>query len=142
LEDAAPVIHPETLRVLWAFTASATPHEACGVIAGRTHDELSYGLVVMLPNISPSPADYFEYDPRNFYPCVAQFDGWRRLAMWHSHPHGRAEPSKHDCRLMRQLACALPMLIVAYRPTPCVACYHLGPKGRQVEQVWWKEIPR
>lgn len=69
--------------------------EACGLLFG-TEGHITEATVAR--NVAADPATRFEIDPAHL------FDAHRRsragpdrlIGCWHSHPNGRAEPSRHD----------------------------------------------
>jgi proteasome lid subunit RPN8/RPN11 len=69
--------------------------EACGLLFG-TADTIVEATVAR--NVTAEPWHRFEIDPAHL------FDAHRRsragphalIGCWHSHPNGRAEPSRHD----------------------------------------------
>jgi [CysO sulfur-carrier protein]-S-L-cysteine hydrolase len=80
-------------RVL-AEAQAAFPLEVCGLMAGRD------GVVRHLypvDNILQSPSA-FQMEPRQQVEAMLQMEkqGWTLLAIYHSHPHGPAEPSAAD----------------------------------------------
>jgi proteasome lid subunit RPN8/RPN11 len=70
------------------------PEEACGLVIGTGNDSK---LVVPVTNILHSPVK-FRMDPQEelnaFY--LAEQNGWDILAIYHSHPQGKGEPSPTD----------------------------------------------
>lgn len=78
-----------------AASAAAAPQEACGLLFGRG-DRIEAATVAA--NVAAKPRRFFEIDPAHL------FDAHRRaregplalLGCWHSHPGGRAVPSRAD----------------------------------------------
>lgn len=85
------------------------PNEACGFI-------LLDGTVAEKENKADKPRDHFFIDPKD-YPL----EGY--LAAWHSHPDGKAEPSKDDMQAQFDSA----------KPQGIVACT----KERTTPVLWW-----
>ncbi|PRP71509.1 hypothetical protein BUE93_05790 [Chromobacterium amazonense] len=76
----------EQINHMLALADAAGLHEACGVV-------LDSGRVYPCRNRSLLPAEYFELDPVDY--AAAEQLG-RVAGIWHSHPHGSAEPSWVD----------------------------------------------
>jgi proteasome lid subunit RPN8/RPN11 len=72
---------------------TAYPREACGLLVGR--DTASRFLP--MKNIAASSSEY-EMDPAELITALREIRqaGETLLAIFHSHPHGPAEPSKTD----------------------------------------------
>lgn len=130
-----------SLRTLWAFASANAPKESCGIIAGLSREDETFHVVMELLNISPKPTEEFEFNPTSFYPALAQWDGFKRVGLWHSHPGGRSEPSRQDYHLMRLVALPMPMAIVGWKPEPCVSLYDFTENGRMIRRVWYGRIP-
>lgn len=69
--------------------------EACGLLFG------SDGLIAeasVARNVAADPARRFEIDPAHLFDAHrrSRAGPLRLLGCWHSHPNGRAEPSRHD----------------------------------------------
>jgi len=78
----------------WAMrehVAREAPYEACGMVAGR---EGQSAHVFPIPNELRSPTRY-RMEPRAQLAAFEAMDehGWELLAIYHSHPQGRAYPA-------------------------------------------------
>ena len=69
------------------------PHEACGLLVGRNEAD----RFIPITNIS-THAQAFDMDPAELIATLRSLrdTGEELLAIFHSHPHGPAEPSKTD----------------------------------------------
>ncbi len=69
--------------------------EVCGLLLGRG-DVVE--TLVPARNVAGNPARSFEIDPATLLKAHrdARGDGQRVIGHWHSHPNGRAEPSRRD----------------------------------------------
>lgn len=79
--------------------AAMTPHlEVCGLLFGR---EDAIERAEPADNVSASPADSFELDPRALFAALKaeRAGGPRLLGHYHSHPGGPAEPSARDAAM-------------------------------------------
>ena len=87
------LLAPGILDQLTQHARQAFPHEACGLLAGRDVVE----RFIAMKNISPS-ASQFDMDPAELFQVLRELrnSGEDLLAIYHSHPHGPAEPSKTD----------------------------------------------
>jgi proteasome lid subunit RPN8/RPN11 len=84
---------PGILEQAVALARKAYPNEACGLLAGQGKAE----RLIPIANISTDP-HRFEMDPAEL---IAALRGLRAagdavIAIFHSHPHGPAQPSKTD----------------------------------------------
>ncbi len=77
-----------------AHIMSCLPEEACGLLAGQ---DGAVRAVIPIKNVARSPV-VFRMDPaeqlRAFDSIETQ--GWRLLAVYHSHPAGPSRPSETD----------------------------------------------
>ncbi len=72
--------------------------ECCGLLAGRD------GVIThLLPavNVAPDPAKGYEIAPKEIVEMMREFreQGLEFLGIYHSHPHGKNEPSARDIEL-------------------------------------------
>src|SRR5262245_33419036 len=84
---------PGILELVLQHAKAAVPNEACGLLVGRnTADRF-----IPVKNVSPSAAEY-EMDPAELIAALRGLrdTGEKLLAIFHSHPHGPAAPSKTD----------------------------------------------
>jgi desampylase len=90
---------PEGLRAEIAAAARAAyPRECCGLIEGaRAGDDLHARALHPMRNIAPE-ADSFAIDPAEHIALQRRLrgSGHAVIGCYHSHPHGRAEPSIRD----------------------------------------------
>ena len=70
------------------------PNEACGLLAGRQ----SVDRLILMKNVSSDPRHRYEMDSAELISTLRDLrqTGEQLLAIFHSHPHGPAEPSKTD----------------------------------------------
>jgi proteasome lid subunit RPN8/RPN11 len=85
----APGIFEEVIQ----HATEAYPNEGCGLLIGHE----SADRFTPMRNISASPAHY-EMDPAELIGVLRHLrrTGERLVAIYHSHPHGPAAPSKTD----------------------------------------------
>ena len=83
------------LDAILAAAAADPGHEICGLLFG---DEGAIRRAEPAANLSSSPADSFEVDPQALFAAIRaeRAGGERLIGHYHSHPHGRAEPSPRD----------------------------------------------
>src|SRR6185295_6643866 len=84
---------PGILEEVTGHAKGAYPNEGCGLLVGRQAGD----RFIPMKNISPSPAHY-EMDPAELIATLRDLrqTGEDLVAIYHSHPHGPAEPSKTD----------------------------------------------
>ena len=84
---------PGILEEVLQHAMTAFPNEACGLLVGRD----SADRFIPVKNISPSTQEY-EMDPAELIAALRGLreSGERLIAIFHSHPHGPAAPSKTD----------------------------------------------
>ena len=103
-----------------------SPRECCGFLGGV--DGL---LCARLPaeNVAADPEHYYEISPYDQYSIRRKMrnNGCDFVAVYHSHPHGKAEPSTTDLRF----AFALARVIVT--PQEVRAFHALESKWRPIE---------
>jgi proteasome lid subunit RPN8/RPN11 len=87
------LLAPGILEQLTANAKQAFPQEACGLLVGRGTVE----RFIAIRNVSPSPSR-FDMDPTELIHVFRELrnSGEQLLAIYHSHPHGPAEPSQAD----------------------------------------------
>jgi proteasome lid subunit RPN8/RPN11 len=90
---------PEKLREQIAAEAHAAfPNECCGLIEGTCDgDSAQISAIHPTRNLAEAP-DRFEIDPAEQIRLMRALRGTAReiIGCYHSHPNGRAEPSKRD----------------------------------------------
>jgi proteasome lid subunit RPN8/RPN11 len=86
-------LSPNLLEQIIQHATAAYPNEACGLLVGR--DTASRFLP--MKNIAASSAEY-EMDPAELIVALREIrqTGETLIAIFHSHPHGPAEPSATD----------------------------------------------
>jgi len=82
-------------RAIWADARARAPEEAVGLLVGRGG---CAGEAWPLPNVSKHPRQHYRAEPRSLLAALRQADreGFDVLALYHSHPAGRARPSLRD----------------------------------------------
>jgi proteasome lid subunit RPN8/RPN11 len=72
------------------------PNEACGLLVGLSAAD----RFIPIKNIAPKPHHY-EMDPAELIAALRSLrdTGERLIGIFHSHPHGPAEPSARDIEL-------------------------------------------
>jgi proteasome lid subunit RPN8/RPN11 len=83
------------IETLLREARSALPNECCGLVTGQP------GLAeaaVPAKNVHPDPATGFEIDPKTLLATHRNVRAQGRdvIGHYHSHPNGRAEPSRRD----------------------------------------------
>lgn len=91
---------PALRRSLEAWVRARYPHEACGLLLGRTDGGDVYAEVVTRArnlNIE-RPRDRYELDPEDFLRADerARCEGSEIVGVWHTHPDHPARPSETD----------------------------------------------
>lgn len=88
-------LSPGVLEQIIEYAKTAYPNEACGLLVGRTVAD----RFIQMTNISSSAAAY-EMDPTELARSLRHLreTGESLIAIFHSHPHGPAEPSQKDIR--------------------------------------------
>jgi proteasome lid subunit RPN8/RPN11 len=99
--------HSRTVRVLnmpkrfvdrmVAHARAEAPNECCGLLAGRDERVLK---LYRIASSQRSPMRYY-MEPQELYNALREIDdnGLETLAVYHSHPAGRAYPSATDVEL-------------------------------------------
>jgi proteasome lid subunit RPN8/RPN11 len=87
------ILPAHILEQLIQHARDAYPNEACGLLVGRE----SVNRFIATKNISSDPHQY-EIDPSELISTFRSLrqTGENLLAIFHSHPHGPAEPSRTD----------------------------------------------
>lgn len=88
-------LSPGILEEVIQHAQGAYPREACGLLVGRG----SADRFIPMTNISVSAQEY-EMNPAELIRELRQLreTGESLIAIFHSHPHGPAEPSQTDIR--------------------------------------------
>jgi proteasome lid subunit RPN8/RPN11 len=90
---------PQSLQAdMEAAARTAFPGECCGLIEGIWDGAVAHVLALHpIPNLA-ARQDRFEIDPAVHFAALraARDAGHALIGCYHSHPHGKAEPSAHD----------------------------------------------
>jgi len=93
---------PETLHLpdqirtaILVHAGNCAPDECCGLIASDASGAVRFAYP--MTNVNPSPVTY-TIDPDEHFAALdhAESLGWTLAGVFHSHPHGPAEPSMID----------------------------------------------
>ena len=93
---------PETLHLpdqirtaILVHAGNCAPDECCGLIASDPSGAVRFAYP--MTNVNPSPVTY-TIDPDEHFAALdhAESLGWTLAGVFHSHPHGLAEPSMVD----------------------------------------------
>jgi proteasome lid subunit RPN8/RPN11 len=87
------LLAPGILEEMIQHATRAYPNEGCGLLTGHQ----SVDRFIPITNISPSSA-HFEMNPAELIAVLRNLreTGEQLVAIYHSHPHGPATPSKID----------------------------------------------
>lgn len=92
----------DVVRVIDAAARRHYPHEACGLLVGRTSARAAVvERVATARNLAVDrPADRYLLDPDDFRAAdaAARRDGLDIVGIWHSHPDHPARPSATDLK--------------------------------------------
>lgn len=84
-----------------SYAQEKLPNEACGLLAGRTENDVKIvEKVYYLTNIDHSP-EHFSMDPKEQFAAIKDIrsNHWQLLGNFHSHPSSPSRPSQEDIRL-------------------------------------------
>jgi proteasome lid subunit RPN8/RPN11 len=83
---------------LVAAAQAAFPRECCGLVEGVVEGRAARALALHPATNLSRDADRFELDPAEQFRLLRALRGTGRdiIGCYHSHPHGRAEPSPRD----------------------------------------------
>ncbi|MBW7836679.1 MAG: M67 family metallopeptidase [Sphingomonadales bacterium] len=94
------VIRQATLDAVTAAASAAYPEECCGLLIGaKEGDRWRIDEAVAAANVAPRPRhDHFEIDPALHLRLQRELRGTAQAVIghYHSHPNGRAAPSRAD----------------------------------------------
>jgi proteasome lid subunit RPN8/RPN11 len=97
--STASVFLPAALRAqIEAEARAAYPRECCGLLVGQRSGERTE-IFLAHPALNVAAGDNrFEIDPQAQFTLLRALRGTGReiIGCYHSHPHGRAEPSQKD----------------------------------------------
>jgi len=94
-------INAEQLATVAAHAVADLPRECCGVLIGRSEGKRTIvEAVVAAPNAARLPLGRYEIDPQALVAAHrrAREGGLEVVGYYHSHPGGRAVPSRRDRR--------------------------------------------
>ncbi|MHB1413717.1 MAG: desampylase [Chloroflexota bacterium] len=88
-------IHQDYLAEILDHARAGAPGEVCGVLAGR---DGHVTRVYRGQNIADNPRVRYEMDPRQQLDIMREVEenGEQMVAIYHSHPHSSAYPSRVD----------------------------------------------
>lgn len=89
------ILSREHLKQIIDHSYAAFPYEGCGLAGGKDN---VVSVIIPVPNASLTPLNAFEMERQAMVDAVV---GLQRadldvVAIYHSHPHGRAIPSERD----------------------------------------------
>lgn len=133
----------------WALTAALVqqmiahartcyPREACGLLAGN-----QMSVLRLYPTRNVASGDqWFQVDPEEQRRVFADIvrNGWYLLAIYHSHPHRHATPSRNDVRLAAYPGVLSLIISLADWEHPEIRGYWIG-KGQAVEALLNQTVP-
>ena len=90
------ILSPGILDQVIEHAKTAYPKEGCGLIAG-TKPSLAGNRLIPMTNVAQTTSE-FEMDPAELIKTLRDLRnaGEELVAIYHSHPHGPAQPSKKD----------------------------------------------
>jgi [CysO sulfur-carrier protein]-S-L-cysteine hydrolase len=123
-------------RQLVAQAQAAFPIEACGLLAGENG---RVRRLYPITNVLHSPSAYL-MDARQQVEAMLQMEahGWELLAIYHSHPHGPAEPSASDIAQAYYPDALYLILSLAEQARPLLRAFRIG--DGQVEEKEWQLV--
>jgi [CysO sulfur-carrier protein]-S-L-cysteine hydrolase len=123
-------------RQLVAQAQAAFPIEACGLLAGENG---RVRRLYPITNVLHSPSAYL-MDARQQVEAMLQMEahGWELLAIYHSHPHGPAEPSATDIAQAYYPDALYLILSLAEQARPLLRAFRIG--DGQVEEKEWQLV--
>ena len=107
------------------------PNECCGLLAGRpagpAGKESRVAQIYKMTNTQHSPINYL-MDPREQFVAFKEMraKGLSLLAIYHSHPHTQAYPSKTDVRLAYYPEAAYLILSLEDKAKPVLNAYRIS----------------
>ena len=116
------LLAPGILEEIIQHASRAYPNEGCGLLVGRQ----SADRFIPITNISPSPAHY-EMNPSELVTTLRNLrdTGEQLVAIYHSHPHGPATPSKTDVERAYYPEAAHLIVSLAELKRPQVAAFRI-----------------
>jgi [CysO sulfur-carrier protein]-S-L-cysteine hydrolase len=123
-------------RQLVTQALAAFPIEACGLLAGKNG---RVRRLYPITNVLHSPSAYL-MDARQQVEAMLQMEahGWELLAIYHSHPHGPAEPSATDIAQAYYPDALYLILSLAEQARPLLRAFRIG--DGQVEEKEWQLV--
>jgi [CysO sulfur-carrier protein]-S-L-cysteine hydrolase len=100
------------------------PNECCGLLAGK---DSRVSQIYKMTNTQHSPINYL-MDPREQFVVFKEMrkKGLDLLAIYHSHPHTQAYPSKTDVRLAYYPEAAYLILSLEDKTKPVLNAYRIS----------------
>lgn len=97
-EDRTVHLPDSYLREIVSHAREGKPNEVCGLIAGRDGCPLK---LYRTTNNDPMPRVRYNVEPRELLDALREIEenGWKLLAIYHSHPESEAYPSGTDVGL-------------------------------------------
>jgi len=133
-----PLLIPaDLLRAMVEHCRREAPRECCGLLAGVAP---RVAAIYPLRNAAASTETRYDADPKDLIAAVQDLraKGTEMLAIYHSHPKWRAEPSKADLEL--NYYGPLPRIIVSLLdPEPDVRAWRFDPDS--FEELPWRIAP-
>ena len=85
---------PGILEDVMEHARKAWPSEGCGLLVGRE----SADRFIPMTNVAAAAGTQYEIDPADLIHTLRELrnSGEHLIAVYHSHPHGPAEPSRTD----------------------------------------------
>jgi len=116
------MLAPGLLEEVIEYSRTSYPREACGLLVGRG----TAARLIPATNISTDPQE-FEMDPSELVASLRSLreSGEELLAIFHSHPHGPAEPSKTDIERAYYPEAAHLIVSLAERERPRAAAFRI-----------------
>ena len=112
----------------------ARREEVCGILAGRD------GVVSRVyhgTNVAASPTVRYEMEPTQQLEIMRELEdeGQQMVAIYHSHPHSQAYPSRTDRDLAYYPDCVYIIVSLARPDEPVARAYRLRDKRIEEEEV-------
>ncbi len=120
------VMAPGILDAVIDHAKECYPNEGCGLLVGRGSAE----RFIAITNIAPRPSE-FEMDPAQLIGALRNFrtTGEDLIAIYHSHPHGPAQPSKLDIERAEYPEAAHLIISLADRESPLALAFRIVDGG-------------
>ena len=124
-ENAGITVHPEHVEAFVAHAGFAAPEEACGLLAFDHPRHLRF--VYCLTNADRS-AHRFTIDSTEHFRALqhAERHGWEIAGVFHSHPHGSAQPSPTDIEAAQEPSWVHVIVGLGDVSRPAVRAFSIG----------------